>query len=74
MEESLVNTISDQAQLSELARDTQDARMAHFDIKHKKLELQLELEQIYICKQDHKLKLEQACKQHATDEHILLFK
>ena len=48
--------------------------MAHFDIKHKKLELQLELEQIRIHKQDRKLKLEQAREQHAADERTLLLK
>jgi len=41
--ESLVDTISNQAQLSELVRGMQDARMAHFNIKCKKLELQLKL-------------------------------
>jgi len=41
--ESSVDTISNQAQLSELVRDMQDARMVHFNIKCKKLELQLKL-------------------------------
>ena len=48
--------------------------MAHFNIKRKKLELQLELEQIRVCKQDCKLKLEQAYEQCAADERTLLLK
>ena len=72
--ESSVDTISDQAQFSELARGTQDARMAHFDIKRKKLELQLELEQIRVREQDCKLELEQAREQRAADERTLLLK
>jgi len=72
--ESLVDSLSDQVQFSKLVKGSQDARMAQFDIKRKKLQVQLELEQIRVCKQERKLDLEWAHEQHAADERTLLLK
>ena len=72
--ESSVDSVSDQAQLSKLARSSQDTKVACIDMKCRKMELQLKLK--CVCVQEHKRKLkhEEACKQRVADEWALLLK
>jgi len=72
--ESSVDSVSDQAQLSELARSSQDTKLARINMKRRKMELQLELERVCVQEHECKLKHEEAREQHVADEWALLLK